>query len=497
MGVRTFLSILTAVVAVVVASYLTHHNAELFGRPFEITEQLSVPTWAALVGIFLAGLLPAGLVHLLQTLRRDLRNRRARRLEREKKSQRGSFRRAVDLQADRQWSAAAEEFERLIAERPEEFETLLRYGESLRHLGRLDAALEVHQRAAVLYPQSTAVLHQMAEDYDALDQPEVAQQIRDRILRDFPDRGLKLLRRRRARAMGESDWREATLLQDRIDALVGSGGGAKDVEREHAVRLGLTYQRALQRMADDQPVEARKILRELLKEAPDFLPATILLGEAERLTGNDGAALEVWTSAFGRLGDPVLLQRIEDHFIERAEPGEAIHTLHGLIASSENDLLPRFFLGRLYYRLEMHDEALEVLPELADRIETSPTYHLLLARIHHRRGRMEAAAESYLACVREIGLAAEYRCRTCTARYDAWSDRCSDCGSWNSVELDFEEEKLSAEALGVHRGPVWTISDVGSDDLDSDRVSPELEADRVGRGGQGEDGPDEPNEKPQ
>ena len=55
------------------------------------------------------------------------------------------------------------------------------------------------------------------------------------------------------------------------------------------------------------------------------------------------------------------LQRIEAHFIELGEPVAAIECLRGVIAESDNDLLPRFFLGRLYYRLEMHEEALKVL----------------------------------------------------------------------------------------------------------------------------------------
>jgi predicted Zn-dependent protease len=156
----------------------------------------------------------------------------------------------------------------------------------------------------------------------------------------------------------------------------------------------------------------------------------------------------------------VFLQRIEDHFIERENPLLAIETLHGLIADSRSDLLPRFFLGRLYYRLEMHEEALKVLAGLEDRIRKSPTFHYLLARIRERRGEMHKAVESYRSCVRESRLrTAEYTCRLCRTRFEIWRARCAACSSWNSVELDFDEESVSAEDLGVRRVPMWAVYD--------------------------------------
>ena len=123
-------------------------------------------------------------------------------------------------------------------------------------------------------------------------------------------------------------------------------------------------------------------------------------------------------------------------------------------------VLPRFFLGRLYYRLEMQKEALKVLAGLEDRIRKSPTFHYLLARNRERRGEMHKAVESYRSCVRESRLrTAEYTCRLCRTRFDIWRARCAACGSWNSVELDFDEESVSAEDLGVRKVPMWAVYD--------------------------------------
>ena len=458
MQLRTFVGILVALLVVVSVSFLSHLNVDLLGERFAISSERSVPLYGVVLAVFLLGFLPVVSVLLVKTLRGDLALRRERRLSREAKSRGSSFRRALDFQSDGQWSRAASELSALLAEQPEEFGTLLLHGEVLRHQGKVQEALEVHRRASVLYPHSVAVLYQLAEDYEVLGDVEVARQIRDRVLRDTPGVGLKVLRRRRNAALGAGDWKAASQLQEKIQALLADNEDAAGVERENGVRLGLAYQEAVSLLEARRIDEAREALRRLLDEEPRFVPAAILLGEAAVVAGDDAAALAEWRAGFERTGSPVFLQRIEDHFIESERPLEAIDTLHELIGGAANDLLPRFFLGRLYYRLEMHAEALRALGGLGERIHSSPTYHQLLGRVHERRGDLARAVKSYLACVQQAGItAAEYACGICRARFSSWQARCDLCGSWNSVEFDFEEERISAEELGVRPRPVWAV----------------------------------------
>jgi predicted Zn-dependent protease len=345
-----------------------------------------------------------------------------------------------------------------LADRPEDFSALLLYGDVLRRRGRSEDALEVHRRASVLYPRSVAVLYQLADDYDAHGEPDVARQIRDRILRDFTGLGLRILRARRNRALSVSDWKQASAFQERIETLVRESESAAELLEESSVEMGLAYQKAIQDLQGDRLEEAESRLDEVLDQEPRFVPALILRGEAELLRRNEPGAVDAWRHGFELTGSPVFLQRIEDHFIERENPLEAIETLHGLISDSENGVLLRFFLGRLYYRLEMHEDALKVLEALREEVSSSPTYHFLLGRIHQRRGEAAKAMESYLACIQEAGItAAEFTCVACGSSYPDWRDRCEDCGSWNSVELDFELEGFSAEELGLRGAPIRSI----------------------------------------
>lgn len=458
MKLRTYLGILLTVLLVVAASYLATQNADLLLQRFEVTASRAIPLWVALVGVFLLGFLPVATVLFVQSLERDLSLRRRRRSVRETESLDSRFRRALDLRADGQWSRAVVLLEEVLTERPEDFTTLGAYGEVLRHLGRVDEALDVHRRASVLYPHSVALLYQLADDYDARAEGAVADEVRNRILRDFPEHALRAMRSRRAEAMAAEDWEEASRWQDRIDSLLAS---ASDTSvRNTGVARGIAYQRALLLLEKDQPADAATALRSLLEAEPRFVPAGIMLGEAELMRGDEAAALAAWRAGYHDTGSPVYLQRIEDHFIEHEAPTQAIGTLRALIAETENDVLLRFFLGRLYVRLEMPDEALKVLDSIAEPMDASPTYHYLLGRLHQRLEQPAKALGSFLKAFRRLGMArTRFLCSSCGRRADAWQDRCASCGVWNSVELDIEAERLSPEALGLAHRPTWGAQD--------------------------------------
>jgi len=458
MRVRSFFGLLLAVAAAFVAAYHVRLNDELLDRRFLLGEGVSIPVWGALLGAFLAGFLPVGITLVVDTLRHELAQRRSRRAQRETESLEATFRRGVDFDADGQQARAAHEFEAFLAGRPESFAGLLRYGALLRHLGRAGEATEVHRRAARLYPGSTALLYELAEDAAAQGEEDVARETLNRIAREIQGAGLEVLRRRRSEAIGARDWNEAAEIHARITAILNESGDDRSLVREAGLAQGLDYQRGVLALEQERVAEASDLFRRLLAHEPRFLPARIMLGEAELLAGRESEAIAIWRSGYLETGSPVFLQRIEDHFIEGEQPMQAIETLHGLIHEAGNDLLPRFYLGRLYYRLEMLDEAQRALGALGDRIRSSPTYHYLLGRIHERRADPGKAVEAYSACLHELGLGqAEYVCHVCQQRYADWQDFCARCRSWNSVEVNFEEEKLSAEELGVQPVPAWGV----------------------------------------
>lgn len=452
--IRAYLVLL---LVVVIVSFLVPLNFELLiGQRFLLNSELSVPVWVALLLMFIAGLLPPSIILMVRYVERDLKLRRERRRHREVESLDQRFRRAVDFHVDGQWSKAADELEILITERPDDFATLIRFGEVLRHQGNIEAALETHRRASTLFPQSVALLYQLAEDYEALGEAQVSHEIRNRILRDFSGLGLGVLRRRRDMARQSGDWEAAVRWQEKVESMLRETGEISLLADEAGITRGLAYQRGMTLLEKDRPEEAAAVFRKILDEEPLFVPAGIMLGEAELLLNNEEGALDEWRRGFKVSGSPIFLRRIEDYFIEIEEPVRAIEALRSLMAQADNDLLLRFLLARLYYRLEMHDEALKILVGLGDRFDASPTYHYLLGRIRQRRDDQRGAVASFLTCLKCLGVAnVTFSCRSCGSRFPEWQDRCSSCGTWNSVDLDIQEVNLTADELGVLDRPVW------------------------------------------
>jgi tetratricopeptide (TPR) repeat protein len=256
MRVRTYLGFLLTGALAVWASYLTRQNHDLMYRLFRVSETVEVPLYFAFVGLFLIGFLPAGTVLLVRTIQQELELRKRRKAQREEKAQRATFQRGVDFLADGQPARAVAAFQELLAQRPDDFVPLLHYGEALRRLGRSEEALETHRRASVLYPHSVAILHHLIEDYEAKGNEGVAAEIRARLLRDYPDFGVRVLKVERDRALARRDWRAAASLQERVETLLRAGGDEASLAEERGVSLGLRYQRAVAALEEERAEDA-------------------------------------------------------------------------------------------------------------------------------------------------------------------------------------------------------------------------------------------------
>src|SRR5439155_4446335 len=118
--------------------------------------------------------------------------------------------------------------------------------------------------------------------------------------------------------------------------------------------------------------------------------------------------------------------------------------------------LPRLCLGKLFFRLDMLDEALETLKRLEGRTSHAPPRHYQNGRIHERRTNFKAASEQFRKVVQELELVKlEYRCQACQVRLTEWSDRCPKCELWNTIEIDFRED-MTLQELGISRAPVYS-----------------------------------------
>jgi lipopolysaccharide biosynthesis regulator YciM len=454
MKLRTFLYILVAMGAAYAMIHLFVANREvLVRREFHFWGGVDLPVGLTLLMFFVAGVaitVLAGLTREASKLMEGWRHQKASRTSEEIEEEYG---RGLSSVLEGRDDQALAHFRAVLERDSRHFNTLLKVGEVLRLQERYDEAIEYHRKAHHLKDDDARPLYALVEDYEAKGDLERARTVLGRIIA-LKRRSVSAWRKLRWLHVKERNWGKALAAHQQVQKR--AGGNDPREAADARVGLGIRYEIASDLLAAGKAKEAVGILRKLLKDEPQFIPAHVKLGEALRAQGLAGEAVESWYQGFETTGSPIFLTVLEEHYLAQEQPLAAIEALKRCVTVARKDTLPRFYLGKLFFRLEMLDDALSVLRALDGRASYAPTLHYLLGRIHERRRNFTDAASEYRKVIREMELVAlEYRCRACRHTRADWTPRCAHCGDWNTIEVDFREE-ISLDDLGLSPAPVYT-----------------------------------------
>ena len=454
MQIRTFLGILVSLALVACLGILVNQNQPLLDQPFRIASDRTVPVWVVLLGAFVSGVLTFLILFLLRGSAdlverwRMLQGRRAGRAVDE------LYGRGMEAVLEGREEKGLEHFQAILAREPDHFAALLKAGAVMRTLKRLPEAVDLHKRAHRLRDTDMEPLYELVKDYEAMDQVGKAKVVLNRIIQLRPRRALSAYRKLRKYAIREGDWQRAWEQQGLIEDQMEKTPYKLEAERRY--NIGIRYEMACAAAADGKEKDALNGLRKITRSDPSFVPAHLKLGAILRGQGQLQQAVQVWAAGFEHTGSPVFLTSVEDHFLSEEDPEGAIEALREAVARTRKDFLPRFFLAKLYLRLEMIDEAHREFRGLAARATASPTLHACLAAVLERREEYREAAAEYRQVIQDLEyLKLQYRCQVCDERYAAWVDRCAVCGEWNQIALDFGEDP-TLEELGLSTGPVYS-----------------------------------------
>ncbi len=454
MKIRTVLYLMFGAIVVIVLSILYGTNKDTLDSQIVFGHGLHIPVWFALLLASGVSMLVPLLFGVLRDLRRMLRDFSVRRQARSRQEAEELYLRGVESMLNGREERALEHFNDVLAIDPNHFEALLKGGEVLRGLRRYAEAIEFHRRAARVKEDDLHPLYSLVSDYEESGAPENAKAVLNRIIELNPKRSLAASRKYRAICVSEGAWEKAWEIQKRIEDQLSDMGRSRKAEKKY--HLGIRYMLAQSLLQAGKARDAVGTLRRLVAMEPAFVPAPLALGRALLALRQPEEAVEVWDKAYEATGHPIFLSTIEDHYLGQEQPRRAIEALKAAIWKSKKDIIPRFFLGKLYYRLEMIDEALQQFSQMKGRVTYFPALHYYLAKIMERQGNMrEALTELELVLRQAEVLKVEYICATCSRKHPAWVDYCERCGEWNSIVVDFQEER-PIEELGISTAPVYT-----------------------------------------
>jgi len=456
MKIRTVLYLTIGAIVVSVLSIVYTSNREVLDRHVFLGHGLSIPVWSCI--LFAGGF--SMLVPLLFGLMRDARRffgtLGARRQANAARDAEGYYVRGVEAMLNGREERALEHFNAALEHDGQHYEALLKGGEVLRMLRRYGEAVEYHRRAARAREEDVAPLYSLVADYEESGSAENAKAVLNRIIAMDPKRSLNAYRQFRAICVREGAWDKAWEIQQRIEELLSGLGRPPRSEKKHHLSIRLMLAR--RHHDEGRPRDAIGVLRRLIRMDPAFVPAHLRLGRALQALGQPESAVDAWEQGWQATSHPIFLTAIEDHFLREEQPRRAIEALKSAVwKGGKDDILPRFYLGKLYLRLEMLDEALAEFGRLRGRVAHFPALHYSLARIHERHGNYrEAIRELETLLSQSEPLRAEYACATCSRRYPEWTEHCERCGEWNTIGVDFRAER-GVEELGLSSAPVYTV----------------------------------------
>jgi lipopolysaccharide biosynthesis regulator YciM len=341
-------------------------------------------------------------------------------------------------------------FQKALALDPNHVDTLLWLGNIYRIEKNFSEAIRLHRKARSIDEGNIDVLLALAKDLEGAKRFEEALQV----LRDV----LKLDSANLAALIGKRDlyirleaWSEALEVQHR---LLKAHLSEADHQKEHSMLVGLTYEVGRQLLERGQPDKARHYFRTAIKRDKQFLPAYIGLAEVLIQEGKARSAAELLEKVYIKTGNMILLHRLEELYLDMGEPDEIIRLYQQALQRDPHNPVLKFYLGKLYYRLEMVEDAYEVLSNLEGPPDQMADYHKIMANLSLRKQNMDLAVEELK---KALGFTKRvivpYRCTSCHAESEEWTGRCGQCGAWNTLAAQPWADTTRAVASLEERQP--------------------------------------------
>ncbi len=374
-------------------------------------------------------------LYLMRDVRRFLRGLSVQRQQKKRLKIQDLYTKGLNFMLAKRNAEATGVFQKVLAIDPNHVDTLLRMGISQLREKNLQESITLHQKAIGLDPDNQEVMFSLAAGYEEAKRYDDALSTYKKILsRDASN--LTALIRMRDLYQRLNNWEELYETQSR---LLANPLAPSEREIEHRKLVGFKYEFGRSLLEAGNFDRARKAFRGVIKLDKDFIPAYLGLGEVYLDEGKVKEAAALWEKAYKMTSSVLLLHRLEDLYLKQGDPGAAIEIYKQAVNWKPLDSELKFYLGKLFYRLEMIDEAFDTLSSMDWGDKDYPAVHKLLGNIYLRRGSLGLAASEFK---KALGFRKQiiipYACSNCSVRSTDWSGRCPNCGKWNTLGINLE-----------------------------------------------------------
>jgi tetratricopeptide (TPR) repeat protein len=200
---------------------------------------------------------------------------------------------------------------------------------------------------------------------------------------------------------------------------------ARQSENTNLWGIMTEYARSIKEVDTEKAI---KLLKEVVKDAPDFTPAVLLLAEIYASKGDTKRANKVLTRAFELSGNSIIFENAMRLLPDIKKEFE--QTAMTLLAKEPRNNSLRFALAKYLLRENRAEEALNEMEKISVHTDTA---YALLKLIILRRLKNDSIENVENEILEDWENS--YLCDVCNEKVDRWHPRCPKCASWNTIRI--------------------------------------------------------------
>lgn len=332
---------------------------------------------------------------------------------------------------------AKEILENILSKEPEHLDALLRLGDIALSEENFHRAGEYYQKARELNPHNLETLFALERLMEKTGRWSEALDYLEDIL-EIDEGNLSALYKKRDILERQGRWDELVDVQRLI---LKNEHTEKSRNLQQQNLIGYKYEYGRQSLENGELEKAKKAFRTVLRLDKDFIPAALGLTEVLLREGESEEAINLLEKTYEQTSSMITLARLEDLLISLGEPARLIRIYKNSLLRNPQDPGIKFFLGKLFYRLEMIDDAFETLTSVDTGGAVYPELHQLLGNIYIKRNQIDKAAYEFKKALDtkiKISLRLPYYCKECGYASREWSGRCAGCKNWDTLQFNLE-----------------------------------------------------------
>ncbi|HEY4715544.1 MAG TPA: hypothetical protein VII00_00365 [bacterium] len=438
-------SIVIVIIFALAVGYITVLNPGSIIFKWSPAKEAEMPLMFLLYITFVLGVIVSLIAFVTRDTVKAYRDYSKKKAEEKKRKSEELYNEGVEEILKGDYRMAESKLKVALEKNPENIKVYFRLADIREKQNKKKDAVDILLKARSMWKDDLDLSFRLAEFYEKLKEYNNAIEILKKML-VLDEGNLKVLRMLRDLLWKDGKFESAYRVQKNIVKITRKSPG---YYKERELMGQFKYGYATEILAQKDYDKAIRKLGDVIKQAPDFVPAYVTLGEIHlNNKNNPDKAGENWEDAYKRLGHPVFLIKLEEMYLRLEKPSEILDVYNRLVSSNSEDPILRFFFGKLCLRLEMLDAAMDHLSILESRGVLSSYLHLLMAEAEARKGDYYNSVKEFRKATDIVSrIVIPYICSSCGAESKEWNAYCKSCGSMNTLYIDigFDKSTKSSE----------------------------------------------------